>query len=186
MSVVIAIKDKNKIIMGSDSQATSGGLRYTLPQSAGKIAISPQSKHILIGGVGNTRDAQVIQNCKNLIPEINILKDDINFQYVVNELTMNVYNVLRNMNRVCTNNNGIAQIESTFIFAYKDEAWLIGNDLTVIPIEDYLVIGSGVEVANGVLENTKDLDAVTRIKQAIEACNKKTIYIDNNVQILHT
>lgn len=188
MSIIIAIKEKNKIVMGCDSQVSSGGLKEQLVSPSAKVVESMQSKDILIGGVGSLRDVQIIQSTKDLIPEINILKDTVDTTLIINEVTMNIYNRLKKFNRVDIEDGNYysPNINSSFIIAYRDKAWLISNDLGVLPIEDYLVCGSGEQVSIGVLENTKDLPAVERIKQAIKVSSDKTLYVDNNINILHT
>lgn len=52
--------------------------------------------------------------------------------------------------------------------------------------EDYLVIGSGVEIAKGVLENNKNKTPEERIAEAIQVCADKTLYVNNEMHIVCT
>lgn len=189
MSVVIAVKEKNRIVMGCDSQVTYGQLKKSNNNNSCKIFEIKNCKNALLGVVGYKRDSQLLSVENNLIREISILKNEINYEYVVKYLFNDIYEVLKNNNRIERDSNGnlVNYIYDDFIFAYKNEAYLInGSCGSVEEIEDYLVIGSGEEVAIGVLENNKDKSAKERIKEAIKSCSERTIYVDNEVVVKTT
>ena len=189
MSVVIAIKEKNKIILGCDSQVTCGYIKSILPNNHSKIFDIKNCKHGLMGIVGSVRDCQLLSIQNNLIQELPLLKGEINFDYVVRNLYNDIYKILLDNNRILKDEHGhfLTSTENDYIFAYKDKAYLInGGDGSVEEIEDYLVIGSGYEIAMGVLENNKGKIAEARIIEAIKACSERTIYVDDNVFIKKT
>lgn len=189
MSVVIAIKEKNKIVMGCDSQVSQGQLKNKNTKNSCKVFKIKNCPNSLLGVVGYKRDSQLLFVENNLIREISILKNEINYEYVVKYLFNDIYEVLKTNNRIEKDNNGnlVNYIYDDFIFAYKNKAFLIsGADGSVEEIEDYLCIGSGEEIAIGVLENNKDKSAKERIKEAIKSCSKRTIYVDNEVVIKTT
>jgi hypothetical protein len=75
---------------------------------------------------------------------------------------------------------------NAFIFAYKDRAWTIWHDLSVSEIEDYFAIGSGSDVARGVLYATPEKNPFDRIVTSIEAAAESTLYVDNGIDLLAT
>ena len=75
---------------------------------------------------------------------------------------------------------------NAFIFAYKDKAWSIWHDLSVSEIDEYIAIGSGSEVARGVLYATPEKDPFARIVTSIEAAAESTLYVDNGIDLLAT
>lgn len=75
---------------------------------------------------------------------------------------------------------------NAFIFAYKDRAWTIWHDLSVSEIEEYFAIGSGSDVARGVLFATPEKNPFDRIVTSIEAAAESTLYVDNGIDLLAT
>lgn len=75
---------------------------------------------------------------------------------------------------------------NTFIFAYKDKAWMIWNDFSVSEITDYLAIGSGSDIAKGALFATQDKNPFERIVTGIDAAAINTLYVDNEIDLLAT
>ena len=148
--------------------------------------------HGLMGSVGYLRDSQLISSYPVVNPD-RILTKTVDFDYVVCELYEHICSILESHHRMCFdpqyNENGLfipPMINNEFIFAYEDMAYEISQDGCVRPIEDYLVIGSGSDVATGVLDNNYDKSAEERIVEAILTCNRNTLYIDNNVTLLYT
>lgn len=186
MSVVIAIKENNKIIMGCDGQATFGNIKNSLNTTHSKIFKVKNAEHCLMGVVGSCRDSQLL-SVSEIADDLELYKDE--YEWVVKNLFRNIYDVLLENNRIDKDDKGdwIKSTQNDYLFAYKNKAYLMsGIDGAVIEINDYLVIGSGAEVAIGVLENNKGKSAEERIREAIKACADKTIYVDNNVIIKRT
>jgi hypothetical protein len=75
---------------------------------------------------------------------------------------------------------------NAFIFAYKDRAWTIWHDLSVSEINEYFAIGSGSDVARGVLYATQDQDPFKRIVTSIDAAAESTLYVDDGIDLLAT
>lgn len=195
MSLIIAIKTDDYILMGCDSQVSYGGNKYSLDNvSACKIWRINNCPFGIMGSVGNLRDCQLIAAQEYLINPARILSDDINFNYVVCELFSSIYKVLEDYGRVKQNELFIDDedafkyptLDNEFIFAYGLDAWEISMDGCVREIDDYLVIGSGRDVAIGVLDNNKDKDPEDRICEAIETCMNNTLFVDGNIVMCKT
>lgn len=184
MSVVIAIKNGDHIVMGADSQVTCGWLKS---KTNSKIFFVKDCPNAIMGSVGELRGSQILQATSNLIDELKILKNEINFDYCVLSLYEKIYQIFKT-NRLVEKENGeyVSYLPNSFIFAYKDTAFLIYYDGTVQEIKDYLTIGSGAETAQAVLENNKNKQPETRSREAIKVCADKTLSVDNDVVILST
>lgn len=185
MSVVIAIKDKNSIVMGCDKQVTQGrGLKGKIPS---KIFEINNCKGGLMGSTGLVRGIQLLQVQDNLIDELTQLKGEVNFKYCVLTLYERIYKLFTQY-RLVEKENGelVNYLPNSFIFAYKDRAFSIDSDGCVTEIEDFLVIGSGTETAQAVLMSNRNKKPEERIKEAIQACSEKTLYVDNEVVIKRT
>jgi 20S proteasome alpha/beta subunit len=189
MSVVIAIKEKNKIVIGCDSQVSCGHLKEKLDnKSCCKIFEIENCKCGIMGCVGSLRDLQVIQCEENLVDKLKQFEGKIDYKYVVNNLTEKMYDVLCSHRCIDKNSHGYCEnyMNSRFIFAYKDMAYLITENFCATVIEDYLVCGCGDEIAIGLLESNKDKSAEERIRETIKSCSEKSNGIDNNVVIKTT
>lgn len=185
MSVVIAIKEKDRILVGCDSQASYGGLKTKLTVDHNKAWYIDDCPGGVMASTGTLRTLQLIQATPNLIDELAQFRNEVDFYYVVTELYTRIAKTLEHY-RVIPADLVPLTLPNDFIFAYKDNAWLISFDGAAEEITDYLCIGSGAEVARGVLESNKDLPAVERIKAAIKACADLTVYVDSNICVFNT
>lgn len=77
-------------------------------------------------------------------------------------------------------------MDSMLTLAFKDKAWVINDNFSVLEVDEYDVIGSGAEVALGVLNTTNDELVESRITQAIQAAADNTLYVGGDIDILHT
>ena len=75
---------------------------------------------------------------------------------------------------------------NSLLFAYKDRAWMIWHDFSVSEIYDYLAIGSGSDIAKGVLFATTEKNPFERIVTAIDAAAENTVYVDDGIDLLVT
>ena len=186
MSLVVALSHKNRIILGSDKQVSFGNNKN---HSCIKIWEVKGLPGAIMGGVGTARASQIIQYTD--IIDKNDLQVEPTTEFVVNSLVPIIVGVLKQNGVVvepdAENEASCIMMPNTFIFAYKDKAWLIYNDLSVQEIEDYMVIGSGADVARGVLWATSNSkNPFDRITQCIEAAAESTLFVDDGIDILVT
>ena len=193
MSLVVAIKTKDGIVMGCDTQVSYGGNKYSLSDNTScKIWNIINCPHGLMGSVGMLRDSQLI-SAHAIIDPNKIIVDGIDFDYVVCDLYSTICEILASYHRISLeptyDKDGMfipPILNNEFIFAYKDKAYQISQEGCVRTIDDYLVIGSGADIATGVLDNNYEKAPEERIVDAITCCNKNTLYIDNNVILSYT
>lgn len=193
MSLVVAIKTKDGIVMGCDTQVSYGGNKYSLSNDEScKIWDIINCPNGLMGSVGMLRDSQLI-SAHAIVDPNRIIANSIDFDYVVCDLYSTICSILESYHRISLeptyDKDGIfipPVLNNEFIFAYKDKAYQISQEGCVRTIDDYLVIGSGADIATGVLDNNYDEPPEERIIEAITTCNKNTLYIDNNVILSYT
>lgn len=187
MSVVVAIKKNGIVYFGADSQVTRGGTRTSLSNPNNyKIWKVKDADNCLIGHVGNLRDACVIRVIRNLIREIDIIHDEIDFEYVVTRIVPRIIDELIE-SRFISADGKISSMDSKFLFAYKDKLFVIGYDYSVIEIDDCVAIGSGENEAIGSLvTTTSEEDPVSRIIKAIRSSAAHDIYVDYPIVLSNT
>lgn len=194
MSLVIAIKDKEnkRVILGADKQGTVGGNRTHSAQKIWEVEGAPAAggERVLMGGVGLIRALQIMQY--NQLPfDRNLLGEDGAFStaYFSTEFAEIIVELL-NAKGINTTieDEGQKMIASpnAFIIAQGENAWMIGQDLSVEEVDDFIAIGSGADIARGVLRNTTDLHPFERIARAIEAAAEETTSVDDFVEVLAT
>ena len=186
MSLVVAIKDRDRIILGADKQISLGN---NLFHNSTKIWAVEELPGAIMGGVGLARASQIVQYSR--IIDKNFLNDfdSLDTDYIVNVLTTNIAAALKENGVVVDKapDSECLMMPNAFIFAYRDKAWMILNDFSVTEIDDYLAIGSGADVARGVLFTTRsNNNPFDRIVTCIDAAHDSTLYVDNGLDILST
>lgn len=181
MSLVVAIKDKSRIVIGADKQTSIGD---TKDHTCTKIWPVDKLPGAIMGGVGLARASQIIQYSD--IIDKNYLEEDVTTEFIIKNLVPTICATLEHNGIACGKEDESDIMPNAFIFAYKDKAWMIWNDLSVSEIQDTFVIGSGSDVARGVLFATKDKNPFDRIVTCIDAAAESTLFVDNGVDLLVT
>ena len=187
MSVVVGIKQDNKVYIGADSQVTRGGTRVSLSNPNNyKIWKVKGVDNCLMASVGNLRDACAIRIMYNMIREIDLIKNSINFEYVVSTIVPKISQQLKEFGYI-KDKDLFDGFDSKFLFAFKDQLFLIGNDGSVIEIDDCVAIGSGeCESIGSLLTTSKSECPEDRIIKAIKASAAHDIYVDYPIVITNT
>ena len=186
MSVVVAIKENGKIYIGADSQVTKGGTRTTLKNENNyKVWRVIGAPHCLMAHVGNLRDANVVRLMDDLVTDYNIYRKHIGFDFVVKKVVPEIVEQLSQFGYLKEGKNA-DYIDSSFLFAYKDQLWVISQDKSVIEVEDYVAIGSGADQAIGSLLSTEGQSPKERIVKAIKSSAATDIYVDYPIILVDT
>ncbi len=179
MSVVVAIKKDGKVYMGADSQVSKGGTRLSLTNPNNyKIWKVKGVENCLMGSVGNLRDACVVRVMRGLVREIDAIKDEVDFEYVVGRIVPMIREELIDYEYI--KKDGVFEgFDSSFLFAYQDKLYYINSDASVIEIDDCIAIGSGSSEAIGSLLTSMNIeDSKERIIKAIKSSATHDIYVD--------
>ncbi len=183
MSLIVAIKDKDRVLLGADKQVSAGGKK---DHTSTKIWEVKELPGALLGGVGSARASQIIQYSQ--IVDKNAAMRGIDTEFVVCSLVPTIATTLKAGGIVVEphKDGEFTMMPNAFVFAYKSQAWVIWNDLSVIEISDYFAIGSGSDVANGALFATRDKNPFERIVTCIYAAADSTLFVDNGIDLLAT
>lgn len=187
MSVVVAIKKDGKVFLGADSQVTKGGTRQTLKNPNNyKIWKVKGADHCLMAHVGAVREANAIRIIGNMIDELTLLRDEVDFDYVVGSIVPHILDRLKDWNFIPDSGSAFGSMDSDFLFVYRDHLFLISHDASVIEIDDSVAIGSGAPEAIGSVLSTEHLPPQKRIIQAIKASAAADIYVDYPIILTDT
>lgn len=187
MSVVVAIVHNNQVFMGSDSQITRGSSRFTLSNPNNyKIWHIDNKNELIMGAVGKVRENNIIKTSTELIEEIDILKQKIDYVFVIRELVPRMMNELEKSKVLTKDTDSIPVFNSSYLIAYKNKLFMISPEGAVLEISDYVAIGSGASEALGNLLATEHLDPEKRIELAIKSSATNDIYVDYPIIITNT
>ena len=185
MSLVIAIKDKDRIVLGADKQASTGGTKDHTNTKIWKVEELPGA---IMGSVGSARASQIIQYSQVIDKNLINSNTGIDIEFIVRVLAPTLAAGLKANGVVVDSSDGAKCdiMPNAFIFAYKDKAWTIWHDLSVSEMDEYFAIGSGSEVARGALFATPEKNPFERIVTSIEAAAESTLYVDDGLDLLVT
>ena len=77
-------------------------------------------------------------------------------------------------------------MDSSYLFAFKDQLFVINTDGCVLEVDDYVAIGSGSDQAIGSLLLTEDEEPELRKIKAIKASAATDIYVDYPIILVDT
>lgn len=187
MSVVVAVRDNEKIWLATDSQVTSGWTP-SLILSQHSFKIFKTKNNINIGGSGSLRDLNIISTSDvDFISENCILKNNITFNHIVRDTVSKFFNELSKFQRLKIK-DGITEMQSYFIIAYKTSCFLIGFDGAVMELDDMFAIGSGADVAESayiILRDT-DLSAKDKAVRAVMSACERDLFVNYPIIVTNT
>lgn len=185
MSVVVAIKENGRVYMGSDSQVTKGGTRFTLKNPNNyKVWRVDGSDNAVMGHVGNVRDANIVRLMSSVVDEYDEYKNRVGYRFVVKYLVPEIIRSLKEASYI--KDEAPVQLDSSFLFAHNDSLFQIHYDCSVIEVDDYVAIGSGSQEAIGSLLSTEGEEPIQRIIKAIKASAANDIYVDYPIILTDT
>lgn len=185
MSVVVALKHNGIIYVGCDSQVSDSRSKYTLsnPNNYKIWKVKGYEEYCIFGGVGSLRDINLMRISRDLVDELSILKEKVNFEYVVEHLVSNMFNFLEKYDRIKKTDDEQKRMNSSYIFSYKYSLFEIMFDGSVIEVDGYTAIGSGSDIALGSLNTTYSMEPIERIILAIESSCKTNLYVNYPIVI---
>lgn len=186
MSVVVAIKKEDKVYIGADSQVTKGGTRATLKNPNNyKVWKVRGAENCLMAHVGNVRDANIVRLMDGLVTEYNIYKNHVDYEFVVKKIVPEIISELKEFGYI-KDEKYVGFMDSSYLFAFKNQLFVINTDGCVLEVDDYVAIGSGSDQAIGSLLSTEDEEPELRIRKAIKASAATDIYVDYPIIMVDT
>ena len=194
MTIVIALKDpeNKRVIMAADRRIISGQLIYKAHTKLFSLPLN------IVDGYGEVIDTATIHigfagasfldtffKHGFTIPDMNSNQDFVEYLYKSFFPAMSNKLVDNYIGEVDSNQ---LNTWSEFIFVFHGEIYHIQYNFGVnISDDDFIVIGSGVQVATGSLyTNLKfhpEMNKVDMVKQAVISVGDNTIYCDSDVEV---
>ena len=169
MTVLLAVKQDNQLILASDRQVTK---QWHL---TGEICKTFKKRGFIFAGSGGLREIQLVMN-KLTVPPMN---EDHEMDGYVFEIVEAMRNIFIGYDKECKRMN------AEFLLIHKDGIYSIDSNWCYLKSDNLLVKGSGEDVALGAykaLEGFVD-DTVERCKRTIEIVNENTLYCGHGVDV---
>lgn len=187
MSVVVAIKDNDRVWVGADSQASGNGNKYTLKNKNNFKIFKPMNNDkLIIGVVGNIRDTNILSVIDDYIDELTILKNEVDFKYVVKTIVPRIMRELNNHNRLSKTNDLYNHMSSNILFVYDNSIYSIEGNGGVIEHDDYCVLGSGEDYALGYITQADVEDKKELLVSSIKSSCQSNLYVSYPIVIMNT
>lgn len=176
MSVVVALKYKDKCWLACDRQVTLGDSRIYL-ESQHKIFDVPGRPGCLVGHVGLLRGINLLETNNNYIDELAYYKKQLDYSYMVNYFPLAVQDLFTQHGLLyLEEEKQMFTLKGDFIVVTPDnEMFEIGWDGSVMEKCSFAAIGSGKEYALGSLctatlpEEATDEDVMRVLQDAVLA-----------------
>ena len=176
MSVVMAVKQGNRIWLGADTQSTRGTDRYN-QLSPHDFKVTKLDNGMLLSMTGETASSQFIL----AHPEWFTVDENkgLTKKHIVRKIIPNMYKALEDEELLEREDRGTPPItKCTIMIAYQDKLFKICRDLQVIRHEDYLAIGSG---SNAVVYGLSKIDKTKDVNEQLLRLLKISAKHDANV-----
>lgn len=189
MSVVVAIKDGDKVWMACDSQVSMGwSTKKTLTNPNNyKICRPEKDKNTLIGVVGDLKLQNIIRVQDEFVDELTRFKNEFNFKYVVNTIVPKIFK-LSHENQLVekVKDQPIFYFNGGLTFAHKDKLYLINSDGCVTEVDDYCADGSGFRFAVGYLNQNTDETKKDAIIKAVKSSCESDMFVNYPIIVMNT
>ena len=176
MSVVMSVKQGDRIWLGADTQVTCGSDRFNqLSQNDFKIA--KMDNGVLIAMTGETVTSQALL----AHPEWFTVdeKKGLTKEHIVTKIIPKIYETLEEEELLERGDRGTPPImKIRMLLAYKDRLFEICRDLQVIRYEDYQATGSG---ANAVIYGLSRIDKNKDVNEQLLRLLRISAKQDTNV-----
>lgn len=153
MSVVVAFKYKDGVIVGADKRVSRGfRLRDDL---ISKIYNTKFTNHA-IGVVGMVRILNLLSIKDELMNYEDILNgEEVNYPYMCASIVPNLIKYLSNNNAIA-NEDGVLTTDSSILYATSEKIFTVESDFAVMEYPKWAAIGCGEEMVSGLMSNMTD------------------------------
>ncbi len=186
MSVVIAIKYNEGVILASDKQASYGNLKN---DSCKKIFKSKYSE-TAYGMAGSTRDIDILScNIVDLMNYKDILDNvEMDKTYVVNNIVNNIFDLLIDKNFTYKD---AVELDGQYLIVSNQRIFQMFCNGAILEYENFCTIGSGGQLAKGLLENVRHYgnlnleEATSLVTDAIIKSCKDDCSVNTSIDIIN-
>ena len=186
MSVVLAVKDGDRILMAGDSQVSRGSVKMTL-NSFNSMKVFKVNGHegMVMGVAGSYRDSNILSTMDSLYdPILDKAHEEIDFKFVVRNVVPALINELNEWGRVSNDADAGYTSKSTILLAKDDKCYNIDYDFSVSELcydGEAMAIGSGADISLAVynaLADIEGMDIKEKLIRAVSQACQDDLYVN--------
>ena len=152
MSVLVAIKDKDRVVVGVDTRMTEGNGSYIDSYNQRPKAFHiDKDKTVIVGGVGNVA---IVDLLGNIMEDHLAKKKEIDRKYIVKYIVPDLLSELNNYSLKSYDSKSPYFMDGKLFIGIDNRGYAIHENGSVDELVDYIAIGSGQDVAAGSLYTT--------------------------------
>jgi ATP-dependent protease HslVU (ClpYQ) peptidase subunit len=163
MSVIVAIRKDNRIVMAADTLTTFGDSEQ-MPQENARTAKVGRIGDSLIGGAGWAVYDDILNDFLSTRPTPDLSSSRNIFTFFLDFWRALHEHYTFVNDQAASTNTPFGDLDSTFLIANTGGIFTVASDLGVTPLNKYYAIGSGGEYAIGVLytlyDRTEDIASI--------------------------
>jgi len=181
MSIVVAIKKDNQIVMASDSQTNFGSQIVTFDNHSTFKIRSVGSA--LLAATGWSLYDNILDDFLAKQKDVNLQDKRALFSFFL-KLWGELQEKYSLVNQQCNDDDSpFGDLDASFLVANKNGIFHISSDMSVIEFKKYYAIGSGSDYSLGALYSLYDqpLDAETIARKAIDVAKAFNIYCGGDI-----
>ena len=149
MTIVVAVRKKNRIVMAADTMTSRGNER--MPLENGEFSKVVRVGGVLIGGAGWTIYDTILRDYLKRARAVRLSSEAEIYRFFVR-----FWRALRRQytyvnDQPADDKRPFADLDADFVIAGKRGIFEVGPDMAVVRCERYIAIGSGAHYALGAL-----------------------------------
>lgn len=189
MTVIIAAKKEDEIIVGADKRVTSGDMIFD--ENASKIILKEFTIENIIEPIKRDEFLIAFSGAYSLFELLKTYKpptmnhNDTFFKYLHQDLIPSLNAYLRKYNFI-QDCNGVDGVDWELLLVYQDKMYSIEYNLGIIEItSDYFASGTARDIAYGSLHTSRQASRhlESRVKKAIRACAAHSTKCNDNMDL---
>lgn len=187
MSVVLAVKDGDRILMAGDSQVSRESVKMTI-NSFNSMKVFKVNGHegMVMGVAGSYRDSNILSTMDSLYDPILLDRthEEIDFKFVVRNIIPALINELDEWGRLYNDEDAGYVSRSTMLLAKDDKCYNIDYDFSVSELcydGEAMAIGSGADISLAVynaLADIEGMDIKEKLIRAVSQACQDDLYVN--------
>lgn len=192
MSVVIGYKGKDCCWLACDQQVTIGSVKMNLGTNHNKVFHVVDRPGCIMGSAGFLRGVNLVETNNLYVDELSYAREEIDYFYMVNVFPDLMSTLFTAHKFIAPSEDKTLDLKNDFIFASDRNLFSVGFDGSVVEVEDYFAIGSGMESALGVMasydmaKELSDEEVIDMLSRAVLAASTHSIGCGGDAMIINT
>ena len=180
MSIVIGIKTRSDVYLGSDSCIVNRDGNATV---AYRVFPMEKCRSCVMGCVGSVEIINALKtDTLRLVPSY---WDVVDYKYISATMCPSIRKLMDSIGMLKKRDDGVSDMGSSLLVGNDDGIFIIDRYFNVLKVDDFCAVGDGAQYALESLYETVGMNPEIRIKKAIAAA-AKAVRIEYPISVIHS